>query len=187
MIDIDNVFNIFNQFLTTYGLYPHPIPQYPNYYVDPFGNVFDRFGNQITPYHYPNQYDSFMVRDNSGKPRILGVHQAVAMTYSPDWFDGCVVHHIDENKFNNCINNLKCESRSDHSRHHGQKYFDTIKQCQVCGKWFVWTTTQQHLYYTDIKRGRARFLTCSKSCAGRLARFTQLGFDANAIINPFGV
>lgn len=183
---MDNLYDVFNQFLTTYGFYPHPIPQYPNFYVDPFGNVTDINGNPVKIYHYPNEYDAFMVRRPDGSPTILRVHQAVAMTYSPVWFDGCVVHHIDGNKFNNCINNLKCETMQEHSRHHMQKYFDTIKQCQVCGTWFVWTPTQQQSYHTGLNAGLPRFITCSRSCASRLSRIKQLfGCSYESILNPF--
>ena len=188
MICINNdVYNVFNQFLTTYRLYPQPIPQYPNYWVDPFGNLYDTFGNRIIPYHYPNQYDSFMVRDTMGKPHVIGVHQAVAMTFSPDWFDGCIVHHKDENKYNNNIFNLKCETRSNHTRHHAQKYYDKLAQCQMCGKWFVWTANSQCNHFAEMNRNRNACITCSRQCSSKLGRFIQLGFDSQAIINPFGV
>ena len=37
---------------------------------------------------------------------------------STGWFDGCVVHHIDENPCNNHPSNLQCMTRKDHSSMH---------------------------------------------------------------------
>ena len=31
---MDNVYDIFNKFMTTYNLYPQPIPGYPGYQCD---------------------------------------------------------------------------------------------------------------------------------------------------------
>lgn len=43
------------------------------------------------------------------------------MAFCEDYFKGCVVHHIDENKHNNCASNLKVYSRFEHSRMHCDK------------------------------------------------------------------
>ena len=40
------------------------------------------------------------------------------MTFKPEYYPGCVVHHKDENKGHNYAENLEVESRNDHSRHH---------------------------------------------------------------------
>lgn len=37
---------------------------------------------------------------------------------STNWFDGCVVHHIDYNPCDNHPSNLQCLTRSDHSSLH---------------------------------------------------------------------
>ena len=174
-----------NQYLKTCENKAQPIPQYPDYYIDLFGNVTDSSGKPVTIYHYLNEYDSFMVRRKNGSPTILRVHQAVAMTYLPDWFEGCIVHHIDGNKYNNNVNNLRCETRAEHSRHHGQKYFDKVERCQMCGNQFIWTAKQQQVYYVGIKSGLPRFKTCSKSCGSKIGRFRQLGYEYEDIINHF--
>jgi hypothetical protein len=49
---------------------------------------------------------------------IKGVHQIVAMTFIDEYYDGCHVHHKDENKHNNRIFNLEILSHSDHARLH---------------------------------------------------------------------
>ncbi|MBQ8327062.1 MAG: HNH endonuclease, partial [Lachnospiraceae bacterium] len=38
-----------------------------------------------------------------------------------DYFEGCIVHHEDENKQNNWAYNLTCETRSAHSKRHASR------------------------------------------------------------------
>lgn len=183
MNDYD-IYNIFHTFMNRYDLYPHQIPQYPNYYVNRMGQVFDSNMNQIKPYHYNDNYhyDSFQVYDDQNVSHILGVHQAVAMTFNPDWYHGCVVHHIDENKYNNWDTNLAITNRSSHaSNHNPQRYFDTIATCQVCGKQFKWPAIRQQHYVSDIKRNKNRFITCSRHCSSYIGRMTQLNRDPDLV------
>ena len=49
------------------------------------------------------------------------IHDVVAITYPEicgEWFDGCIVHHIDHNESNNSPYNLKVLSRSEHMKIH---------------------------------------------------------------------
>ena len=96
---------------------PKEIPYYPGYKCDPFGNVWNLEGKLLKQFN-SNGYKQILLHDSEGKRSIKGVHQIVAMTYSSDWFEGCVVHHIDENKRNNYIGNLKCETLQEHTRYH---------------------------------------------------------------------
>ena len=173
-----DIYNIFDQFLTRYNLYPNPIPNLPGYQADQFGNIYDTNGHIIQPYQYrdSNQYDMIYVRDINNKPRLYGVHQLVAMTFLDGYYPGCVVHHIDENKYNNRIDNLEITNRSDHCKHHNPGlYQDIMKTCDVCGKQFIWTAKRQKQYHSDIRRGLVRYITCSPSCASYLGRMKQLG------------
>ena len=58
--------------------------------------------------------------------RLMG-HVLVAITFPEicgKWFDGCQVHHIDQNPSNNMANNLICLSKDEHNAIHrelGQK------------------------------------------------------------------
>lgn len=49
-------------------------------------------------------------------------YQAVAKHFKDltGWFDGCVVHHIDENPCNNHPSNLKCMTNSEHAILHSK-------------------------------------------------------------------
>lgn len=46
------------------------------------------------------------------------VHSVIGKLFIEDWFEGCIVHHWDFNKRNNCIWNLVCMTQSEHSKEH---------------------------------------------------------------------
>ena len=157
---------------------PEQVPNFPNVKVNMNGEVFTSMGDRIQPYHYNDNehYDSIYTHDINGKRHVIGVHQLVSMTFDDNWYSGCVVHHKDENKYNNGYWNLEVISRSDHAfHHHPNKYVDVKTLCDICGEEFIWTAAQQQRYYTDIRRGRPRIKTCSKSCSSKAGRMTQLG------------
>lgn len=113
----DNVYDIFNQFLTVYNLYPQPIPGYPGYQCDQLGNIFHPNGHKIIPFNSCG-YKQVCVYDSNHKKYVKGVHQLVSQTFDPAFYDGCVVHHRNEIKTDNYLENLEVTSRSEHSRHH---------------------------------------------------------------------
>lgn len=126
MSDEINLYDVFSRFMSNYDLYPKPVPGHPGYSVDPFGNVF-KPDNTITKQFNSCGYKQVRMINADGDRSIKGVHQVVAMTFDENYYDGCVVHHIDENKHNNYIENLESISKSEHSRHHAnpaalQKY-----------------------------------------------------------------
>jgi hypothetical protein len=89
---------------------------YPNYDVDEFGNIYKN-GNIITPYNTRGDYLQVYLYDKNHKGKLFGVYVVVAMKYL-DYYEGCIIHHKDENKMNNHVSNLEVISRSDHSRQH---------------------------------------------------------------------
>ena len=113
----NNLYQVFSDFMRLMDLYPHQIPEYSDHFVDRFGNVYDRCGSILKPYHYENQYDSVYLRCETYHKKI-DVHRLVAMTFNSSYFDGCVVHHIDENRYNNNAYNLEVMEKSEHARHH---------------------------------------------------------------------
>lgn len=69
-----------------------------------------------------------------------------------------VVHHKDENKTNNAIENLECMTASDHRSHHANKLGRVIR-CKTCGKAF---------YVKKCRLHKAKY--CSIACLGKSKR-----------------
>jgi len=79
-----------------------------------------------------------------------------------------VVHHINGNRKDNCIENLKLMSIEDHSTHHKIGKIMVKMQCPICEKIFHREKRQTHL----SKGGTAT--CCSRSCGTTLGRMRQL-------------
>lgn len=113
----DKMMDTFREFIDALDLYPKSITEFPTFGVDRFGFVYNENGERVKPYHYDGQYDSVYLKEGSRHGK-RDVHVLVAKTHNPEYYPGCVVHHKDENKYNNCSDNLKIESKSEHARHH---------------------------------------------------------------------
>jgi cell division protein FtsL len=83
-----------------------------------------------------------------------------------------VVHHIDENKKNNDINNLQLMKASEHASHHAQQKGETMLEmkCPHCNIVFSRPRNKTHI---GKKQGKTTF--CSASCRGKFWRDAQLG------------
>ena len=95
---------------------PVRIPGYDNYYVDGTGNVYKSDMTLMKPFK-SNKYLQVLFKDSDGNRKIYGVHQVVGMTFL-NYYNGCIVHHRDEDTHNNVLYNLEIKSRSEHCRHH---------------------------------------------------------------------
>lgn len=101
---------------------------YPNYDCDEFGNVFKN-GELISPF-VSNNYLQVCLFDADHIKHTVGVHTVIAMKYL-DYYPGCIVHHIDENRSNNNLNNLQVMSLSEHSRQHGLNNAEYLREINI--------------------------------------------------------
>lgn len=79
-----------------------------------------------------------------------------------------VVHHRDENKKNNHLDNLEVLTRSAHSKHHAMKPKFYWPSCAECGVVFLRRYNQ--------RPGTKGYVNtfCTRSCAGKFNRRLQL-------------
>lgn len=80
------------------------------------------------------------------------IHRDVWQYYIGEIPTGYEIHHVDENKANNTIDNLQCLTKKQHSKIHHEKMPVAEYVCEVCGKTYV----------TSIFARSNRF--CSKHC-----------------------
>ncbi len=79
-----------------------------------------------------------------------------------------IVHHIDEDKFNDSPNNLEIKTNSEHTGlHKRQSAPEKVLLKCVCGKEFQ---LKPHTYRLRAKRNSSGILFCSRSCG---SQFTQ--------------
>lgn len=114
---VDQTSAPFIEFMNQYDLCVMPIQEFPSYSIDIFGNVYDENNNMVIPYHYSGQYDAVYLKD-SAHHKKCDVHVLVAKTFIQEYYEGCVVHHIDGNKYNNYYGNLEILDKRDHARYH---------------------------------------------------------------------
>ena len=102
---------------------------------------------------HPNQYSTGLyplhrvVMENS-LGRLLGRDE--------------IVHHKDENKQNNAIENLEVMTVAEHGKHHAPTV-DKVPVTCPCGKTFE---VRPSYYRSKIKNNK-KMLCCSRSCSGR--------------------
>lgn len=77
-----------------------------------------------------------------------------------------IVHHIDENKGNNKIENLKLMSREKHASYHAKDEPKIVLNCSICGQEYFWPV---RFYKKAIKKEQKRFM-CSKKCVGQFTK-----------------
>ena len=74
-----------------------------------------------------------------------------------------VVHHIDEDRYNNTPENLVVMTRDEHARHHAETVEMLDLVCPKCGKEFKEKPNQ---YRLRKKRNKSGGVYCSRSCGG---------------------
>lgn len=96
---------------------------FPEYDCDEYGNVTKN--GEPAKIFKSNKYFQVLLFDKNHKRKVCGVHTVMAMKYL-NYFEGCIVHHLDGNTTNNLLSNLEVQSRSQHSHYHaGHKEINT--------------------------------------------------------------
>jgi len=90
---------------------------------------------------------------------------------------GEVVHHRNEDRADNSLENLEIKTNSTHAVEHGRSRETQMLElkCPWCEKNFVRERRQTFL----VKKTPLGCTCCSATCRGKLARWVQLGGDVS--------
>lgn len=110
-----------------------------------------------------------------GRIKTKFLHQEVWRSHNGEIPNGYDIHHRDENKQNNCIENLECLSKADHTRLYSphnnqftrgfQRRGFASKNCAYCGKFLVPNRDGDR---KETPSAFAKRLTCNPQCGGKL-------------------
>ncbi len=91
------------------------VKDYPNYSVSNFGNVKKNQTGKIIIPRYSNGYSQVELWNNDNG-KVFGVHRLVAIEFIPNPENKPFVDHIDNDKANNNVNNLRWATITENNR-----------------------------------------------------------------------
>lgn len=135
------------------------------------------------PYKRQDGRQIVIIRNDDGSYRTVSypkylVEQSVGRSLDPDQE---TVDHIDSNKDNNNLDNLRIVPRQQHSGDDTRRVKLVAFDCHMCGKKFE---RSPRLIRDKSKKGRGGPF-CSRQCAGRYARRLQLKLLDKLPAQPF--
>ncbi len=97
------------------------ITDYPNYSVSNLGNVRnDKYNRNLKPVLYKCGYYYVGFRKN-GKTKFIRIHRLVGQCFLENIDNKPFVDHVDRNKLNNNVNNLRWATRGENERNKPKK------------------------------------------------------------------
>ena len=91
------------------------IPNFPNYQISENGEVYNKTtGKEVSPYVNSTGYMQFCVNVNGERTKIK-VHRILAEIFIPNPLNKTIVDHIDRNRLNNKLENLRWVTSSENS------------------------------------------------------------------------
>ena len=114
---------------------------------------------------------------NSRVHEMKHIHKIVAKAFIPNQNGYTVVHHIDHNPTNNCVENLVWMSDEEHKRLHGEERAKTVYQYTLDGKLVrVWKNASEAARELGFSQGNI-CACCNgkyKQAYGYIWSYTQL-------------
>lgn len=142
--------------------------KYPRFDVDEQGNVYK--DSILMKSFRSNGYRQVVLVDDQGNQKVAGVHCVVAMKYL-DYYEGCIVHHKDQDRSNNHLDNLEVKDSVEHLKYHGQQVAKTYSEAMK-GK-IPWNKGKK---MSDDFRKK-----CSESAKKRVEREKELGIVRTSV------
>ena len=129
------------------------IPGYPGYKINRKGECIGLMGWILKPNKLQSGYLHYSLCVN-GLRKGMKVHRLVALTFIPNPLNLATVNHKDENKENNCIDNLEWMTQSENTRRasknvNGKCYYSHRIGWQVCYRIGVYRHTKVFKHEDD--------------------------------------
>jgi hypothetical protein len=153
-----------------------PIPDYPNYFISPDGRVKNFKTNRIMSIHDNGKgYKSYCLTKD-GRSRKLYIHRLMFFNLKPYTLpEGKVeVDHIDQDRSNNALANLRLASRKDQFGNTGLSSHNTTGNKGVCWdntnkKWKAYITKNNK--HIDLGRYTDKLQAINKAIQARKEYF----------------
>jgi hypothetical protein len=119
----------------------YPIPNFDKYYISNFGKVLSTNKKKIlimkTNFSNSNGYETVVLYKNK-KQITKSIHRLMALTFLEDYTETLYVDHIDNNKLNNDLSNLRMVTASQNNKNLLKAkgiYRDFDKRGTTCSSW----------------------------------------------------
>ena len=146
---------------------------YPNYFVNPNGDMYSRLSGKLRllqPSTEVSGYLYHVIKNSKGKRHIYKVHRAVATAFIPNPNNLSEVHHIDEDKTNNNVDNLMWVS------HLQNMQAGTQIQCRSKPVVLTNTETGEKLYFKSGRDARRAGYDVDKVMSDKYSQKTTKGY-----------
>lgn len=98
--------------------------KYSNYLVSDDGRIINcKNGKELSGYRKSNDYERVTLYDCDGVGKTFTVHYLVAITYIPNTEGKNEVHHINNNKRDNRVENLEWTDRKENMTRMNRNYY----------------------------------------------------------------
>jgi hypothetical protein len=142
-----------------------PVVGFKDYFVDGEKIISMKFGKYKVLKCIPNAGGYLLVTlcDGIGKPKFKYVHRLIAQAYLSDYSEDLIVDHIDRNKANNDISNLRMVTCAQNLHNTDAKGYSFHK---ASGKWIAYIGVKNKLkyigYFNTEAEARQAYLDAKK-------------------------